>query len=162
MSESEVEELRRRLALVTDQVARMGSTRSGEEDHEIRQATARFDAAGAVVGERASPHIPGESSRQYRARLLNALAKRTTTYRQSRFDSLDAPALDLFEDRVFREVREIAQARADTEPGRLLAIEERDPSGRVITKYAGDPLCWMSPFMRGGQVCVGNRRPKGE
>jgi hypothetical protein len=36
-------------------------------------------------------------------------------------------------------------------------ITERDAAGRLISKFYGDPLAWMTPFMGAGRVARINK-----
>jgi hypothetical protein len=128
----------------------------GAEVPALAAVQSRADAVMAPLGERASPPMPGEDSLQYRKRLMRHLAPHSPRFKDTRFDSLDGPAIDAIEPHIYHDA-DVA-ARDTTKPGVLIPIEERDRSGRLITRYVGDMSVFLAPFSSGGQS--GNFNPK--
>jgi hypothetical protein len=119
----------------------------------------RADSVLAHFGQRASPPIPGERHSEYRKRMLATLAPYSSEFKSSRFGNLDDATLPVIEDRVYTDAANAARTAADKTPGALVPFEERDRTGRVITKYRGDIAAFLAPFTLNG--CSGhfNRTP---
>jgi hypothetical protein len=70
---------------------------------------------------------PRLSSSAYRQRLLKNIAPNSERFRNSRFELLDGPTLDLIEHQVYADASEAAHSRQA--PGTLVPVEYRDPAG---------------------------------
>lgn len=127
----------------------------------MAQAQQRHDSVAALFGESARDPIMGESAEDYRCALLQRLAPRTRSFKNSIFARLDKATLDVIERKAHDEARMHHRHDAEATPGKLVAYQEQDVSGRLITKFAGDPLGWMQHFMTGAQV-GSFVRPKGQ
>jgi hypothetical protein len=119
----------------------------------------RADSVLAHFGQRASPPIPGERHSEYRKRMLATLAPYSSEFKSSRFGSLDDATLPVIEDRVYQDAAAAARADADKTPGVLIPFEERDCTGRLITKYRGDIGAFLAPFVLDGVSGRINRNP---
>jgi hypothetical protein len=80
----------------------------------------------------------GESAADYRKRLLKSVAPHSLRFRNSRFDALDGPTLDLIETEVYADAASNFRSKAEATPGQVVAVEERDRYGRIITRHYGD------------------------
>jgi hypothetical protein len=141
---------------------RVGNVRrelTGADVDALAAAQHRADSVMAPFGERASPPIAGETPLDYRRRLLAKIAPRSPEFKNSRFGSLDAGTLPVIEERVYTDAANAARTAADATAGVLVPFEERDRTGRVITKYRGDIAAFLAPFTLNG--CSGhfNRTP---
>jgi len=147
--QQENENLKWRLRQLETQMVTMQRPVSGLEAAEMEQCAAAFDASVAALGDSAPPPMPGETPLDYRRRLCAKLAKYCPEYENARFDSVDPALLTVVEPRLHAGAREAA--RNSAQPGKMIAVSERDSSGRLITKHYGDPLAWMGAFMLDGQ-----------
>lgn len=140
-------------------VANVRREQSGEEAAALTAAQNRADSVLAQLGGRASPPIAGETPLEYRRRMLRDIAQYTPQFKNSRFGSLDAGMVEVIEPRVYADAANAAYAAADATPGVLIPFEERDVSGRVITKFHGDIAAFLAPFTLSGQSGRINRFP---
>jgi hypothetical protein len=135
---------------------------SSEDVEALAMTQARADAALAPFGKRSSPPISGEMPDKYRQRMLRHLAPLSPRFKDETFYSVTGAALTVCEDQVYADA--MAAARDSDSPanaGRLIPLQERDDAGRLVTKFAGDPLSWMQSFMsagRRGHIPNPNRR----
>jgi hypothetical protein len=144
----ENDELRNRIRTLEQQTARVTRQLTGAESHELIEIQARHDAAGAALGERASSPRLGESPLAYRRRLAQTLAQYSPEFKDSRFDAAPPAVMDVIEPLLHAHAKEAA--RSSAKPGEMIAVEERDSSGRVLTRHYGDPMAWMGAFMQQG------------
>ena len=108
------------------------------------------------------PAISGETSVDYRKRLLSRFQKHSPTFKDTRLTAFDSATLAAVEDRVYADALSSARAPGDATPGMLIPFEERDRAGRIITRYHGDIAAFMEPFIPQSQQIVKlNRNPKG-
>jgi hypothetical protein len=147
--------LRNQLADLQHRLSSVQRSTSAEERNEIAAATARCDAVARLYGTTASAPVPGETPLAYRRRLAAHYQRYSKTFAQARLDALDAATFEPVESTIFAEAAEAARDPASYGPGELVAVQERDSAGRLVTKYYGDPLSWMAAFMGSGGV-VGN------
>lgn len=131
----------------------------GEEAAALAQAQTRADSVMAQLGGRASPPIAGETPLEYRRRMLRDIAPYAPQFKNSRFGSLDHASVEVIEPRVYADATNAAHAAADARPGVLVPFEERDVSGRLITKFHGDIAAFLAPFTLNGQSGRINRFP---
>lgn len=146
----EADELRWKIRHLEAQTARATRPLTGLEAQELADIQARFDHAGATLGERPSTPAIGETPLQYRRRLANDYAKHSPKFKDSRFDGVEASILNVVEPQILEHAREAG--RNSAKPGQLIAERYDDGSGRTITKWHGDNMTWMQTFMTGGQV----------
>ena len=121
----------------------------GAADAEALEAAhVKADAIYCMHGERAPLPIAGESPLQFRRRMLNGIKQHSPRYRDEPVFGLGPVAIEAVERQVYQDA---ADASGD-KPGFLVAHKERDESGRTITKWYGDPACWMGHFTLPGAV----------
>lgn len=155
-------DLKTRLARTEAIIAGLTAEVPASERDALARAQGRADSVAAMFGERAPTPTPGETSLAYRKRLLEKFKPHSTRFKASRFDSADAAILDPVEEIIYADATEAARAPANTaRVGSLLPIMSRDAAGRTITKYEGDIMAMMLPFMSGATVGKINRNPKG-
>ena len=140
------------------QVSALQSPVSEVERDALTKAQHRVDSVAPLVGMGIAPPRLGESSHAYRLRAASALANFSPELKGSRFDSVDPAALGALEEKIFADCATTARG-GQASPGKLTEVKERDPSGRLITKYFGDPMVWMAPFMSQGHSGRINRKP---
>ena len=146
--------LRSQVAALERKVASLSEPPSPHEADEMAAAQRRADSIAAFFGEHASGPVTGESALAYRKRLLRPLLPHSARLKDVRLDSVnDAAVMTHIEDIAYGDAKQAA-IKAAEDAGRLLAITERDASGRLITKFHGDNMAWMAPFMTGGQCCT--------
>ncbi|GAB0119912.1 hypothetical protein [Acidisoma sp. 7E03] len=144
MSNQELLRLRAQVEEATARMRAMQQPLSAADREQMEAVRHRHDAVAALFGERAREPMAGESPDTYRAALLQDLAKRTRSYAKSNFFRADSATLAAVEPHVLAEARHDALS---SQRGRLVEYHETDPSGRRITKYAGDIGAFMAPFM---------------
>jgi hypothetical protein len=132
--------------------ARINRPLSSEERDEMAAAHARCDAVARYYNDTASQPVPGETPLQYRQRLARHFQGKSTTFRDTDLSRLDSASLMPIETAIYDEARRAATDPANQQPGRMFAVQERDPAGRLITKFFGDSLAWRTTFMTGAQV----------
>jgi hypothetical protein len=137
-----------RLNAVRSQVARITAEIPAAERDALAAAQTRADSVAAFHNERVSWPVLGETSVEYRRRLLENFKSHSPQFKRSRFDSMDPATLGVVEDVVYADAVEAGKNRAA--PGRLVEVKHRDAAGREITKYYGDISAFMAPFMRRG------------
>ncbi|MGH7054943.1 MAG: hypothetical protein ACREFA_14165 [Stellaceae bacterium] len=151
--ETENRETRERIARLESQIGRIRSGQEADERDELAAAQARADAVAALFGERVPSPGLGQGALAYRRSLLRRFQKHSPQFKDSSLGGLDAPAVELVERQVYADAADAARAAPDGKPGVLVPQQSRDAAGRLITRFYGDPLAWMQPFIRGGQVC---------
>jgi hypothetical protein len=117
------------------------------DPEQFAAAQARADSVAALFGDKAPPPSLGESVLDYRKRLANRFKHHSAQFKASRMDYLDGPTLGVVEDRIYHDA---AQARPDVPAGELVATRSRDEVGRVITRFHGDVMGFIGPFMADG------------
>jgi len=155
----ENEELKTRMAKLEGLMKGITTELPGTERDALATAQSRADSVSAMLGDRAPAPMAGETSLDYRRRLVKRFAPHSPTLKAARFDSLDDGTLTLLEDRVYADAANAARTTGDASPGVLIPFEERDRSGRFITKYYGDIGAFMAPFMSGATVGRIIRKP---
>ena len=143
--------LNARLADAERRIAALTREPSASERDEISAAMTRADAVAALYGTTASRPVPGESATAYRKRLLQTFKAYSPRFKDADMTRLDAATVPAIEHHVFADAEASARSGAAIPPGRLVAVTER-MDGRDVTKFLGDPLGWMAPFMLDGVV----------
>jgi hypothetical protein len=137
---------------------------SAVERDALAAAQMRADAVAAHLGTTATPPIAGESSLQYRKRVLTPVAARSERFKGASSASLaglDAATLGPVEDIVYADAIAAAKRPENYAPGELRAVAERDTAGRLITKFYGDIGAWMAPFtLQGASVRINRDKNK--
>ena len=132
-----------------------------DERNALALAQSRADTVAAMFGDRASAPIPGERPVDYRKRLLGRFQKHSDRFKGSRLDSLDEAMLGPIEDIVYADAVQAAKSPdVGSAPGLLIPITTRE-GGRDVTRFNGDILGFMAPFMTGATVGRINRNPNG-
>ena len=122
---------------------------AGERDA-LAKAQHRADGVSAMFGERAPTPMAGETSLDYRKRLLKKYQTHSAHFKETRFDGIPGEALGGVEDTVYHDAVVAAKAPATARPGLLMEIVRPDAAGRQIKTYVGDPMAWMAPYMSQG------------
>jgi hypothetical protein len=108
-------------------------------------AQSRAEALLQALGDSgAPPFVAGEGLVAYRARLATQFQKYAPKYKNVDLNRVgDASAFEAIEDCIYADAAREAEHPTIFKAGELRAIRKADPSGRVITKYVGDPnACW--------------------
>jgi hypothetical protein len=136
----------------------MKALKSPYIDHQALQAAQkRADAVMSMTGRGAPPPAVGEHADQYRRRLLSMMQKHSPTLANANVGSMDSTTLAVVEDQIYQDAAQAAY-RSDSTPGVLRAVEERDVSGRLVTRYVGDVGAFIAPFVPHDiTVCKFNR-----
>jgi len=121
---------------------------SAADAEAMEAARIRADAVYAMHGERAPYPIAGETPLVYRRRMVNGLKQHSPRYRDEPMHGLGPVAIEAVEAQVYQDAADAHSER----PGLLVAHKTRDESGRTITRWYGDPACWMDHFTLRG-VC---------
>jgi hypothetical protein len=148
-----------RVNALEQRVANVRREQTGFDTDALAAAMHRADSVMAPFGERAPAPIAGETALDYRRRLLAKIAPRSPEFKNSRFGSLDAGTLPVIEDRVYTDASAASRNAADATPGILVPFEERDASGRMITKFHGDIAAFLAPYTLNGISGTINRNP---
>jgi hypothetical protein len=114
----------------------------------LAAAQTRADSVAARFGGSVSSPIPGEGELDYRKRLAEQFQPHSPRFSHSRLSPLDAATFGMIEAEVYADA--VRAADASVQPGTLKAIEERDRSGRLVTRYVGDVGAFLAPFVSGG------------
>lgn len=152
-AEAENKGLRARLERLE---ARLGREVDPTERDALATAQARADGALAMFGERAPGPLPGDDVLSYRRRLVQRLAKYSPEFKEGNFAQTDPATLDLIEAKVYADAQVAAKTTASNRVGALVPVTTRE-FGRDVTRYHGDPLAWMAPYMRGANLGKFNR-----
>jgi colicin import membrane protein len=147
---AEIADLKSQLAALTASMREVTRQTSAADRDALAQAQSKFDSVAAMHGERADPPLPGESPLAYRKRNLDRFKKHSAQFKESRFDSLDTAMLEPIEKIIVDEAVEAARKDSAGGAGLLFAEHYHDDAGRKITKWHGDNLAWMAPFMTDG------------
>jgi hypothetical protein len=129
---------------------------------EFVHAQARANAVAQAFGDSAPPPLIGESLQDYRVRLASPYLMHSKTLRGANLAKIHDPnAFNAIEEQVFADAMAEATNPSTFKPGELRRIERADASGRVITRYAGDPnACWDQfnpPIRYVKRLCVPGR-----
>jgi hypothetical protein len=151
--ERENQELRVRIANAEAAVWRLSRGVAGDERDALAAAQARADSVACHFGERVSAPTPGETSLSYRRRILRPFLQHSPQFKEAAIDIADDATLGLIENRIFVDATNAARTAAEARPGVLTAFQERDGAGRLITKFSGDMMAWLSPFVADGARC---------
>ncbi len=135
-----------------DQFARLQRERGGFEIEEMRRVQAHADSVMALHGKRARDPSLGETPLHYRAALAQELAAHSPSYKDAVLATYDAQSVHAAEDVIYNDAVQAARNAANGAPGLLVSERYRDESGRMITRWNGDPMAWMQHFMTGGAV----------
>jgi hypothetical protein len=154
-------DLKARFEKMESIIANLTRETPASERSALANAQARADSVAVMFADRAPPPIGGETSLDYRKRMLRRFQAHSPRFKETRFDSYDEASVSTVEDVIYHDAINRAREPGDTRPGQLMAFEERDRAGRTITKYSGDILGFMAPFMTGATTGTINRKPNG-
>jgi hypothetical protein len=122
-------------------------------DNRVRSDSARrlklaelqgeFDRTLQRWGTSAPRALDGESSRDYRLRLLRPLAKYHGEWKSVGLDSLDGKTLRLAQAQILHAASE-ASKNPSVPQGTLLSRVRHDEAGRRITEFFGSPSVWLN------------------
>jgi hypothetical protein len=159
---SEAAELRRQIATLE---RKLNTPRPEQERNEIAEAQSRADAVERAFGRNDAAVlgcVPGESALGYRRRLVRQYQRHSPRWKGARVEAIGYDTIGIVEGDVYKDAAAAARDPKNFGPGELRAIKERDESGRMVTRFVGDPMAWMSQFMTGGQVgFINDPRKKG-
>jgi hypothetical protein len=150
--------LRSRIQSAEYHLSRLTREQSMDERDEIARAYARADSVARLYGTTASQAVPGESAVSYRKRLLSHFQKHSDTFGSARLDSIDAATLKPIEEKILQEAAAKAKNPNAHAPGTLIPVTTFE-DGRHVTRFHGDIMAWMAPFMTAGAVGTLNRNP---
>lgn len=116
---------------------------------EFRTAQVKADRAYRALGDDAPAPLSGENLLQYRTRLLSGVQHLSPKWKAVPLDGCNSSVLTGIEDSIYADA--MAESRHPTafRPGELRAIREADPSGRIITRFVGDPGAVWDSFSPG-------------
>jgi hypothetical protein len=144
-------DLKARLAAVEGMVAHLTRETPAEERNALAQAQARADGVAGLFGERAAAPMPGESSADYRRRLVAKFKQHSPKFAETDLSRLDAAVLGPIEDIIYNDAASAARNPTRAAHGVVIPITTRE-NGRDVTRFTGDPLGWMAPFMLDGMA----------
>lgn len=145
----ENESLKARLEAVEGVVAHLTRETPAEERNALAAAQARADGIAGLFGERAAAPMPGESSTDYRKRLVAKFKQHSPKFADADLSRLDAAVLGPIEDIIYNDAASAAKNPTRAGHGVVIPITTRE-NGRDVTRFTGDPLGWMAPFMLDG------------
>jgi len=136
---------------------------SAVERDALAAAQMRADAVAAHLGTTATPPIAGESSLQYRKRVLTPVAARSERFKGASSASLaglDAATLGPVEDIVYADAIAAAKRPENYLPGELRPVTTHE-FGRDVTRFYGDISAWMNNFtLQGASVRINRDESK--
>jgi hypothetical protein len=156
----ENDRLRAQVRAMEARVAELHRPQSDAERDALAAAQSRADSVARMFGTTASAPVPGETSIAYRKRLLAPLM-RHTRFKGASLERVDASALAPIEEIAYQDAVVTAKGPEAHAPGSLIPIVTRE-NGRDVTRFTGDIMSWMAPFMLPGQVGRILRDPSGD
>ena len=145
-------DLKARLATFEATLKGLTAEVTPDEREALATAQSRADSVAAMFGDRAPVPMSGETSIDYRKRVLKRFQPHSPQFKESRFDSLDGAMLKPIEDIVYHDSINAAKGPAQVKAGLLVPEVRPDAAGRQITRYHGDPMAWMQHFCTGAQI----------
>jgi hypothetical protein len=115
----------------------------------LAQAAARAQPIYNEFGSSAPSPLAGEDARSYRLRVCDELKKHSAKHSEvalRALESMHEAAFENVESEILADAYEVGKAFAP--PGQLRERRETRMDGSTHITYAGDPLVWMSRFMR--------------
>ncbi len=119
---------------------------SNDDRDALSAAQARADSLAQMYGDSVTAPLHGESPLAYRKRLVEKFKKHSAEFKETRLDSIEGPAFDLIEDRIYADAATASMASSNIKEGQLIPVVTRDQSGRMITEYRGDIEGFLRPF----------------
>lgn len=136
--------------------ARLPRELSRDDQDALASAQARGDSVAAMFGERVPPPLAGEDPTSYRRRLAQRFQKHSADYKDVDLSGINATILQAVEPKIYADAQAEGKKTNGSKVGVLIPVTTRE-HGREVTRYTGDPLAWMAPFMRGGTTGRFNR-----
>jgi hypothetical protein len=127
------------------------------------QAAADKVFSAFSISDAAPRALDGESFTGYQQRLLSKLKTHSSAWKTvNLYDVRDSKILKLAADQIFADAYQEALHPATPQPGVLRAVEERDQTGRKITRFFGDPEATWGMFKQQPRRLTGiNLKPNG-
>ena len=123
------------------------AAKADAEAAQYADCQAKADSVFAAFGKSASRPLQGEALLSYRKRLLRGLQAHSDAYKGISLASISDPKLlDLAEKQIFADALAASRGSNVVGSGQLIEINERDRSGRTITKFRGDMSAWLDDF----------------
>ena len=150
-----VSSLRKQMA---DLERRMPVELKPEDREKFVQAQARAEKVSMAFGDSAPRWLNGESLVQYRKRLLRGFQSHSPAWKASDLVGVnDETTLANIETQVYADAMTAAMNPVSDDGPMLRAVNEKDRTGRVITKFYGSPeACW-GPFKMPARALSGIR-----
>ena len=121
--------------------------KADEEAAEYADAQAKADSVLSSFGKSASRPLQGESLMSYRKRLLRGLQAYSDAYKTINLNAIkDSQILAIAERTIFADALVAAKSPTSYANDSLIEINERDRSGRTITKFKGPMEAWLGDF----------------
>lgn len=118
-----------------------------ELESEYRTAQGKADRVARVYGDSAPNWLAGESLQQYRRRLLSPYQKYSSTWRDANLAGIrDESAMTVVENSIYADALSARTSSDNYKPGELREVRETDQSGRVVSRFFGDPKAAWAPF----------------
>jgi hypothetical protein len=116
---------------------------------ELAKVQSRADDVFVQFGERAPMPLMGETSIDYRRRLIGQLAKHSDRWKDKRVDSLDEGLFSEIENQVYADAVVRARTPNDIPMGRLRQIGPvRNETGHMVTTFVGNDAHFVRGFTR--------------
>lgn len=133
---------------VADRIARverMIPKQISDADYaKMADAQAKADAVYMAFGDSAPRPLQGESLGSYRRRLASGLKAHSPSLKDVNLMKItDKAAYDFMEQTIFADALNAAMKPTDLPEGQLREIREKDVTGRVISRFVGEPRAWM-------------------
>jgi hypothetical protein len=126
---------------------------------EMRQehvsAQARADVVAQAFGDVAPKALDGESPLQYRRRLVGMYQKYSPTWRTAELRNASEDVMRVAETQIYADAMREAHHPTSFKPGQLIERKHRDPAGRLISRFFGDPAAAWAPFMLEPKIVTG-------
>jgi 8-oxo-dGTP pyrophosphatase MutT (NUDIX family) len=118
-----------------------------DDDHSmVTDAWARADDVCVQLGMKTPRHMPGESSIQYRRRLVGIMKPYSKTWKDVDPKAYaDDAAFNIAESQIFSEAAFAANMPVNVNPGQL-RMTEKTVGGHTIRDFKGEPRAWMDQF----------------
>ena len=118
-----------------------------KKEAEFADAQAKADSVMAAFGKAASRALKGESLTAYRKRLMRGLQSYSDSFKSVNLATIqDDNLLAMAEKTIYADAMNAARSPTTYADGQLFEINERDRSGRTITKFRGDVDAWLGDF----------------
>jgi hypothetical protein len=123
-----------------------------ELESEFAAAQARCDAVDQAHGLQAPRWLQAETLTQYRVRLLHRHQQHSRDWRSANLNviAMDPKALEVAEARIYADSYHAAMNPSNTPGSPLIARTTRDATGRMVTRFFGDPIEAWKPYMGAG------------